>query len=159
MKEILEIIKPIFDDKINSIKVNPFKLVHKSISVEDGLTLKELTIEFEKVQKKFGIKEEDLCLCSEECNTLGSSAGLSLIFGTKEKRTKKEMNEVLKTTFNKTIYSLVYKKMIKEGYKRVGFSSLLLKEFDDTTVYDMYTKKEFQRLEKYYSLYFIPNEI
>lgn len=44
--------------------------------------------------------------------------------------------------------------MIVNGDKRQGFNSGLLKQFDDTTVYDMYMNDEWDRLVKYYSLPF-----
>jgi len=44
---------------------------------------------------------------------------------------------------------------MKNGYKRTGYNSGLLKQFDDTTVYDMYISKDFDRLVKYYSLPFV----
>ena len=39
-------------------------------------------------------------------------------------------------------------------YKRKSFDSRSLKLFKDTTVYDMYINKEFDRLVEYYSMYF-----
>jgi hypothetical protein len=52
---------------------------------------------------------------------------------------------------NRAVYDL----LLKNGHKRVGYSTSNLYQFDDTTVYDMYIKKEFDRLEKYYSLPFV----
>ena len=69
--------------------------------------------------------------------------------------TDKEQNEYNKRTFNKwQSFKTVHKFLTNEGYIRVGFNSGLLKEFDDTTVFDMYIEKNFDRLVKYYSLYF-----
>jgi len=55
-------------------------------------------------------------------------------------------------------WAFIYDALIKNGYKRVGFNSGRLKEFNDTTVYEMYSSKDFDRLIKYYSLSFIPME-
>src|ERR1035441_7215969 len=52
---------------------------------------------------------------------------------------------------NQALYTL----LLKNGYKRVGYSTSDLMKFDNTTVYDMYINKEFDRLEKYYSLPFV----
>lgn len=57
--------------------------------------------------------------------------------------------------FSDIAFRLVYDLLTKCGYKRVGYDTGLLKEFKDTTVYDMYVNKEFDRLVKYYSLPFI----
>lgn len=58
-------------------------------------------------------------------------------------------------TFSTIAFKYVFDLLTTNGYKRVGYNSGLLKEFDDTTVYDMYINKEFDRLEKYYSLPFV----
>jgi len=47
----------------------------------------------------------------------------------------------------------VFEALSKAGFKRKSFSSLGLR-FKDTTVYDMYINKDFDRLVEYYSLYF-----
>jgi len=56
--------------------------------------------------------------------------------------------------FTSIAWYIVYNILTENGYKRKGFNSGLLKEFDDTTVYDMYQNKQFDRLVKYYSLSF-----
>lgn len=62
-----------------------------------------------------------------------------------------------KKGFNSVAWKFIYEYLTTNGYKRTGFNSGLLKEFDDTTVYDMYIAKDFDRLCKYYSLSFIKN--
>jgi hypothetical protein len=54
------------------------------------------------------------------------------------------------TIAHKNLYDL----LIANGYKRVGFNSGLLRDYDNTTVYDMYIDKDYDRLIKYYSLSF-----
>ena len=53
-------------------------------------------------------------------------------------------------------FKAVHKALTENGYnyKRVGFGSKILAEFDCTTVYDMYINKDWERLVKYYSLQF-----
>ena len=53
-------------------------------------------------------------------------------------------------------FKAVHKALTENGYnyKRVGFGSQILAEFDCTTVYDMYINKDWERLVKYYSLQF-----
>ena len=60
-----------------------------------------------------------------------------------------------KQRFTGIAWKFVYDILTRSGYTRVGFNSGLLKQFDDTTVYDMYMKSDFDRLIKYYSLPFI----
>ena len=55
--------------------------------------------------------------------------------------------------FTDVAWKFVYESLIKNGYKRIGFNSALFKSFDDTTVYDMYIDKDFDRLVKYYSCF------
>ena len=69
--------------------------------------------------------------------------------------TDKDKLKFKRDKFSSIAFKLVYDLLIKNGYKRVGYSSSLLKQFDDTTVYDMYINKDFDRLVKYYSLPFV----
>lgn len=57
--------------------------------------------------------------------------------------------------FTGIAFKFVFDLLTTNGYKRVGYSTALLKQFDDTTLYDMYLNKDFDRLVKYYSLAFI----
>ena len=69
--------------------------------------------------------------------------------------TDKEKLNYKRKRFNTVAHKFVYDLLLNNGYKRVGFNSGLLKQFDDTTVYDMFINKDFDRLVKYYSLSFI----
>jgi hypothetical protein len=55
-------------------------------------------------------------------------------------------------------FKAVFDLLMNNGYKRVGYNTGLLKQFDDTTVYDMYISKNWDRLVEYYSLPFVPVE-
>lgn len=69
--------------------------------------------------------------------------------------TEDERVSFRKKKFNTSLaFKSVYDLLIANGYVRSGFNSGLLKEFDDTSVYDMYMNKEYDRLVKYYSLSF-----
>lgn len=57
--------------------------------------------------------------------------------------------------FTTIAFKIVYDLLTTNGYKRVGYNSGLLQDFDNTTVYDMYKNKDFDRLVKYYSLPFV----
>lgn len=55
-------------------------------------------------------------------------------------------------TYTTIAWKLIYDKLIKNGYKRIPFNSY--NEFKNTTIYDMYVKKDFDSLVRYYSLHF-----
>lgn len=59
--------------------------------------------------------------------------------------------------FTDIAFRIVYDSLTSNGFKRVGVNSSLFKAFDDTTIYDMYMNNDFDRLEKYYSMYFTKN--
>lgn len=69
--------------------------------------------------------------------------------------TEKEKLKYKKRTFTNYAFQSVRKLLLENGYKNVGYSTRLLYEFDDTTVYEMYINKDFDRLVKYYSLPFV----
>jgi intergrase/recombinase len=69
--------------------------------------------------------------------------------------TEKDKLSFKRKRFTNIAWKFVYDLLIKNGYKRVGYNTSLLKEFDDTTVYDMYINEDFDRLVKYYSLPFV----
>jgi len=56
--------------------------------------------------------------------------------------------------FGTRVFKKVYDILTANGYKRKGFNSALLADYDNTTVYDMYVCMSFDRLVSYYSLYF-----
>ncbi len=70
--------------------------------------------------------------------------------------TDKDKDKYRKERFTSYAWKQVYDLLIKNGYKRIGCSSALYKEFDKTTVYEMYIANEFDKLVQYYSLSFAP---
>lgn len=78
-----------------------------------------------------------------------------LCYNVKIPTTEKEKLNYCKANFASCAFRHVYNMLTSVGYKRVGFSTRLLNEFDDTTVYEMYINNEFDRLVKYYSLPFV----
>lgn len=68
--------------------------------------------------------------------------------------TDKDKLDFKRRRFSDVAFKCVYDLLTKNGYKRNGYNTGLLKQFDDTTVYDMYMSKDFDRLVKYYSLPF-----
>ena len=68
--------------------------------------------------------------------------------------TEKEREKYKKEKFRSYAWYRVYDLLLANGYKRVGYNTGLLREFDDTSVYQMYLDKDFDRLVRYYSLPF-----
>lgn len=56
--------------------------------------------------------------------------------------------------FSDIAFRYVNDSLTDNGYKRIGFNSRLLKQFKNTSVYDMFINKDFDRLVEHYSLYF-----
>ena len=124
------------------------KTVVKSVSIMDvePLKIKEF-IKANKIPKD--------CYFDGKDNGYDGYSDFCLCWDIKVPFTDKEQASHNKKTFNSWLaFRTVYKWLTNEGYIRVGFNSGLLKEFDNTTVFDMYMEKDFDRLTKYYSLYF-----
>lgn len=68
--------------------------------------------------------------------------------------TDKDKIEFKRNKFSTKAFKFIFDILTTNGYKRVGFNSGLLKQFDDTTVYDMYINNDYDRLVAYYSLSF-----
>lgn len=57
--------------------------------------------------------------------------------------------------FARIASNTVYTLLTKNGYKRVGYDSKLVKEFNNRKIYNMFTDQDFEGLVKYYSLAYI----
>lgn len=69
--------------------------------------------------------------------------------------TEKDKFKFCRQSFTSIAWEFVYDLLIKNGYKRVGYNTASLKQFNDTTVYDMYIDNDYDMLVKYYSLPFV----
>lgn len=69
--------------------------------------------------------------------------------------TEKDKLRFCRQSFTSIAWQFVYDLLIKNGYKRVGYNTASLKQFNDTTVYDMYIDNDYDMLVKYYSLPFV----
>lgn len=69
--------------------------------------------------------------------------------------TQKDKLEFCRKYFDHISFRKVYEVFISNGYRRRGSNTTSLKEFKDTTRYDMYINMEWERLVKYFSLYYI----
>lgn len=79
---------------------------------------------------------------------------LSVYFDTIVSKTKNEIENEMKSIIERKSYRIIYDNMIKNGFKRVGFNSKLLKNFNDTNVYEMIKNNELNKLVSYYSFWF-----
>jgi hypothetical protein len=94
---------------------------------------------------EFGGKPNDYDSFNEIC----------LVYDVDIPTTDKDKLKSKKDRFTNIAFRAVHDSLILCGYKRVCYRSGLLKPFDNTTVYDMYINKEFDRLVEYYSLPFV----
>lgn len=70
--------------------------------------------------------------------------------------TEKDKLKYKRRVFSDIVFEIVYNLLTKNGYKRIGYSSTSsFKQFDDTTVYDMYINKDYDKLVLYYSRCFV----
>lgn len=97
---------------------------------------------------------EDAWFGTEESQTLGSCTRVLLLYDIKIPTTDKDKLLYKRKRYTSIAFSCISNVLLVNGYKRKGFNSGLLKSFDDTTVYDMYINKEYDRLVNYYSLSF-----
>lgn len=89
-----------------------------------------------------------------EDSFIGNIMEPSLCYDIDVPTTDKDKLKFKKKRFTSIAWKYVYDSLLNNNYKREGYNTGLLKEFDNTTVYDMYINKEFDRLVKYYSLPF-----
>lgn len=104
------------------------------------------------------IKENNIpenCYFGGKPNSYDSFDCVCLCYEIDIPTTDKDKLEYKRRVFNTIAFKRVYDLLTNNGYKRVGYNTGLLKEFNNTTVYDMFINKEFDKLVKYYSLPFI----
>jgi hypothetical protein len=70
--------------------------------------------------------------------------------------TDDEKTAFKRSTFTRIAASTIQSVLFENNYKRIPFSNKFGKTFKDTTVYDMYINKEFDKLVDYYSEAFKP---
>jgi len=149
-KAIKDILVPYF----NTAKVKTEKTVTKQFPISEGLTLSELNKEISAIAEKTGFDKdsfsiESYCDSSERC--MGMVASIDI----QEPLTEKEYRENLKKKVNNSTFPKIKKVVVdKKGLSRVSPYSSEFKKFDDTSVFDMLEKKDYDRLVQYYSLYF-----
>lgn len=69
--------------------------------------------------------------------------------------TEKDKLRFCRSAFTSIAWKYVFDLLIKNGYKRISYNSASLKQFDGTSVYEMYINNDYDLLVKYYSLSFV----
>lgn len=87
-------------------------------------------------------------------NSYDSFDGIALAYDISIETTDLEREKFKNRVFTDIAFKEVFNLLKENGFKRVGYNTGLLKEFDNTTVYKMFQNKELDRLVKYYSLRF-----
>lgn len=117
------------------------KLGHKSINIDDvePMLLPEFIVANNIPNDAYFVTNDD-----EVCLQWSIEVQLSEV----------EILVKKKRRFEIVAWSFVYEALTTAGFKRAGCDSGLLEQFKDTTVYDMYTNNQWDRLVSYYSLRF-----
>lgn len=68
--------------------------------------------------------------------------------------TDKDKLHFCRKRFNGIAFKFIYDSLTSNGFKRIYPLTSVFRDYDDTSIYDMYVNKDFDRLEKYYSNYF-----
>ena len=146
-----DLIKKALDDAMNKLDtITPnFKTATKSVDISDVSPMDIVSF----------MEENDIpdnaCFDGVDNAYDGWEVGeICLSWDIEVETTDADKLKFRKKRFTGVAWNFVYRLLLDNGYKRKGYNTRFLKEFDDTTVYDMYLNKEFDRLVKYYSLPF-----
>jgi hypothetical protein len=97
---------------------------------------------------------QDCWFSVQDDNAPFSSQELYLAWYVDVPTTEKDNLNFNRKRFRSIAWNTLRPMLLENGYERIGFNSGLLKHFKDTTVYDMYIDKDFDRLVEWYSLSF-----
>jgi hypothetical protein len=142
------IIKALDEALVHIYKITPTtKIVERSVSVMHVMPKDILTF-----MKENSIPD-DACFAGKD-NGYDGFDDILLSWDIKVPTTEEDRLKYRRERFNSVSFKRLHDLLTANGYKRVGYNTRLLKEFNDTIVYDMYMNKEWDRLIKYYSLSF-----
>lgn len=133
-------------DKLNSLS-NEFKISTKSLDIMDVNPLD--LVKFMKYNEV-----PDTAYFDGVPNGYDGYESFCLSWEIQVPKTSNEKQLFRVMTFKTLSNRLIYTIMIKNGYKRVGFNTALLKPFENTNLYNMFIHKEYDKLIAYYSLYY-----
>lgn len=145
------IIIPVLQDVLSRTKAPATKVVSQYSNSIADMTFEQLS----QYVKENDIPAQAFITIQKEYSFLGEDENIVLEWHIKVPTTAEEKEDAIKRWFNTSVsFRAVSDALIKMGYKRVGVNCINFKEFKDTTVYDMFVNREFDRLQRYYSLYF-----
>lgn len=131
-----------------------FALFEKQIPKTKTET-KEISIENVKpldivgFMKEKGIPDDAYFVGPEE-----GQYGVFLSWDVQVPTTEADKVKFAKKQYRNVAWQYVYKLLTANGYKRIPYDSRNFKQFNDTTVYNMFREKNFDRLVEYYSGHF-----
>jgi len=149
---LMEIITQKVIPFISTVTVVPEKQITKIIEIEEGQNLTTLNKTISTIAEEYNIEPEKIFIGADK--GYDDSFLLSVYFDTIVSKTKNEIENEMKSIIERKSYRIIYDNMIKNGFKRVGFNSKLLKNFNDTNVYEMIKNNELNKLVSYYSFWF-----
>jgi len=133
-------------DKIDQVKLQTTKNIVKEVYLHDS-EIDEINKQANEIAEKHQIDVNKIWIGSNDDE-------LYLCFGIEVPKTEEELQNGKRSYFQNVYFNKIYKLLISNGYTRIPFNSCLLKEFQHTTVYDLYKDKDFTTLLKYLGLYF-----
>lgn len=140
-----------------NVKITPTQNVIISHSLEEYLNIFQLQkiIKEISIENNVDIENIKIEIFSDDYSCNGAYTELQATYRKDVLKSDKQMKIELEKRINSQSFSKIYSDMKNiENIKRTGFSTALLKEFDDTSIYNMLVNKDYDRLVKYFSLYF-----
>ena len=153
IEDFNNLVIPVLQDVLNKswAKAPQTKRVAQYSGSIDCMTFEQLS----QYVKENNIPAQAFITIQKDEGFIGDDEYTVFVWEITVETTAEEKEDGIKRWFNTTeSFKPVYEALTKIGYKRVGVNSINFKEFKNTTVYDMYINKEFDRLYKYYSLFF-----
>jgi len=148
MKHLL---KEALDEANEKLDVSPVEMVEKYENIGGCPTVTEIL----SVAEELGLPFDKISITTQE-DTFGGD--VYALWHKEEPKTDAEILKEKRKRFTNFAYPFVSKLLRENEYKRSGYHSGLLKEFDKTTIYDLYMAEDYDMLVKYYSLGFNKDE-
>lgn len=154
----LEILETICNECDSKLIIHRVEKRNTTIMISENGTLQGYRNELEKIAEKYNIEDIDGMVIeyipnSEDYGCCDGGMGVEIL-ADYTKSDKEVLTETIKR-FERVMWKRAYDEFMALGYKRTGvYNSIVFKEFDDTSIYEMYKAEEFDRLLKYYLLRF-----
>jgi len=154
-ENIINILEKNLNTCFNDLTISPTKNIIKEVPLqEEYYTLSELTIEVEKVAKEYNINVDDIKIDVNDEEAAYSYAYITLSFKVEVQKSIEEIETQKRKFFERKAWYSLYTTFSKMNIKRIHGNHETWKSFKDTTIYDLYLNKDFEKLYSYYSLFF-----